>query len=134
MKPYLRIILILLLHTFFGSYSSSKAGPISDVDIALLLKGNAPEGRELIHEEDYLAYRIGKILGINEVDLIDLNSQKLILCHNVLKTGRLIYDADTAIRIRFETRVISSFCDFEPTLRFMERFHLQGIIKRCTNL
>lgn len=118
----------------FGSYSSSKAGPMSDVDIALLLKGNAPEGRKLIHEEDYLAYRIGKILRINEVDLIDLNSQKLILCHNVLKTGRLIYDADTAFRIKFEMRVISNFCDFEPTLRFVERFHIQGIIKRCMNL
>ena len=88
----------------FGSYSSSKAGPMSDVDIALLLKGNAPVGR------------------------------KLILCHNVLKTGRLIYDADTAFRIKFEMRVISNFCDFEPTLSFMERFHLRGIIKRCMNL
>lgn len=47
---------------------------MSDVDIAVLLKGNAPKGRELIHEEDYLAYRIGKILRINEVDLIDLKN------------------------------------------------------------
>lgn len=118
----------------FGSYSSGKEGPMSDVDIAILLKDNAPEGRELIHEEDYLAYRIGKSLGVNQVDLIDLNSQGLIFCHNVLKTGRLIYDADIAIRIRFETRAISYFCDFEPTLRFMERFHLQGITKRCMSL
>ncbi|MFN3531184.1 MAG: type VII toxin-antitoxin system MntA family adenylyltransferase antitoxin [Candidatus Brocadia sp.] len=118
----------------FGSYSSGKAGPMSDVDIAILLKGNAPAGRELIHEEDYLAYRIEKAIGVNQVDLIDLNSQGLIFCHNVLKTGKLIYNADTAFRVRFETQVISSFCDFEPTLSFMERFHFQGIKKRCISL
>ena len=118
----------------FGSQASGKIGPMSDVDIAILLKDNAPVGRELVHEEDYLAYRISKALCVREVDLIDLNRQGLIFRHNVLRTGRLIYDADPALRIRFEMQVITNFCDFESTLRFMEKFHHQGRIRRLAKL
>ncbi|MBI5050895.1 MAG: nucleotidyltransferase domain-containing protein [Nitrospirae bacterium] len=118
----------------FGSQSSGRVSPMSDVDIAILLKDNSPTGRELIHQEDYLAYTITTALGVKEVDLIELNSQGLIFQHNVLRTGRLIYDADSAFRIKFVTGVITNFCDFEPTLRFMEKFHLQGRLRRCASL
>jgi len=118
----------------FGSQVSCKITPMSDVDIAILLKDNAPKGRELVHEEDYLSYKIAKALEVKEVDIISINNQGLIFQHNVLKCGRLIYDANPALRIKFEMKVISSFCDFEPTLRFIEKFHLQGRIRRCEAL
>jgi predicted nucleotidyltransferase len=118
----------------FGSQALGKIGPMSDVDIAILLKEDAPKGRELIHEEDYLAYKIAKALGVKEVDLVDLNSQGLIFKHNVLRTGKLIYDADPRLRVSFEMRVITEFCDFEPTLRFIEKYHLKGRLRRCASL
>ena len=118
----------------FGSQVSGKTGPMSDVNIAILLKEDAPKGRKLIHEEDYLSYKVVKSLDVKEVDLVDLNSQGLISQHNVLRDGKLIYDADSTLRIKFEIRVISNFCDFEPTLRFIEKFHLQGRLRRCASL
>ncbi|MBM4276769.1 MAG: nucleotidyltransferase domain-containing protein [Deltaproteobacteria bacterium] len=114
----------------FGSHVSGKITPESDADIAVLLKSNAPDGRELLHEEDYLAYRLAKALGVKEVDLIDLNSKGTLFQHNVLRTGILLYDSDPPFRIRFETGVIIRFCDFEPTLRYIEKRQLQGRIKR----
>ena len=79
----------------FGSHAKGKAGPMSDIDIALLLKDDAPKGLELMHEEDYLAYRIQKALGVKaDVDLIDLNNKKPVFQQNVLSTGKLIYEAD----------------------------------------
>lgn len=114
----------------FGSTVSGRRGPMSDIDFALLLKPPHPEGRQLIHEEDYLAYRIAKMLSVRDVDVIDLNSQRLIFQHNVLKSSKLIYDAAPDFRIRFASRVVSEYCDFEPTLRFMNKFHLQGIKER----
>jgi len=116
----------------FGSHVSGKATSKSDVDIAILVKKNAPKGRELLHEEDYLAYRVAKILGFKEVDLIDLNSKGIIFQHNVLRTSVLIYDGDPAFRIKFETEVIIRFCGFEPTLRYIENFQLRGRIERYT--
>jgi predicted nucleotidyltransferase len=118
----------------FGSYATGKEGPMSDVDIALLLKEPFPKGRELIHEEDYLSYRIADDLKVKEVDLIDLNRQGLIFVHNVLRTGRLIYDADTDFRIKFVAKVISDYCDFEPTLRFMNNYYFDGYRRRLARL
>lgn len=118
----------------FGSCAAKKAGPMSDMDIALLLKAPYPKGRELIHEEDYLSYRISKVLGGKDIDLIDMNNQGLVFQHTILRTGKIIYDADRDFRIKFEAGVISRFCDFEPTLRFMQRFHLQGIKKRLMRI
>ncbi len=114
----------------FGSCAAEKAGPMSDVDIALLLKEPYPKGRELVHEEDYLSYRISKILSMNDIDLIDINNQGLVFQHTILRTGKLIYDADRDFRIRFEADVLSKFCDFEPTLRMMQTYQLQGIKQR----
>jgi len=118
----------------FGSSVSGKRGPLSDVDIAVLLKSPHPEGKELIHGEDYIAYMIGKALRVKEVDLIDLNTQGLIFQHNVLKSSRLIYDGDPGIRIGFEWHVISRYCDFQITLRFMDRFYQQGIKERLSKI
>jgi predicted nucleotidyltransferase len=116
----------------FGSHVSGKATSESDVDIAILVKNNAPKGRELLHEEDYLAYRVAKMLGGKEVDLIDLNSKGIIFQHNVLRTATLVYDGDPAFRVKFETEVITRFCGFEPTLRYIENLQLKGRIERYT--
>jgi len=114
----------------YGSHVSGKVTPESDVDIAVLLKSNAPYGRELLHEEDYLAYQLARALGVKEVDLIDLNKKGILFQHNILRTGILIYDSDPAFRIKFETGVIIRFCDFEPTLRYIEKRQLQSRIER----
>lgn len=118
----------------FGSAATGKRGPMSDVDIAILLMDNAPKGRELIHKMDYLAYRIEGALQIKEVDLIELNNQGLVFVHNVLKTGKLIYDANPDFRVRFVAKVISDYCDFEPTLRFMNNYYFEGYKRRLARL
>lgn len=127
----------------FCSQALCRTTPMSDVDIAIILKDNAPKGRELIHQLDYIAYRIEEALQVKhvpeglyqgEVDLIELNRQGLIFVHNVLKTGKLIYDADPEFRTKFVSRVISNYCDFEPTLRFMDKYHFEGYKRRLAAL
>lgn len=118
----------------FGSYATGKQGPMSDIDIAVLLKKPHPEGLQLIHAEDALSYRIEKALGIGEVDLINMNRQGLIFQYNVLRTGKLIYDGDTDFRIKFISKIISDYCDFEPTQRFMNKFYFEGYMRRLARL
>lgn len=114
----------------FGSRARGSHGPMSDVDIAVLLGEGAPAGRRLIHAEDEMAARLAKALGVREVDLVAINSQGLVFRHNLLRTGRLIYEADRRRRIAFTHRVILNFCDFEPTLRLVEKRHLKGRLER----
>jgi predicted nucleotidyltransferase len=118
----------------FGSQAKGKVWKLSDVDIAILVNDKTPTGRELLHDESYLSYQLSKTLGGKEVDLVNLKSQGLIFQHNVLRTGIVIYDPAPDYRIRFETRVIINYCDFEPTLRFMEKFYLQGRLRRLGRL
>ncbi len=113
----------------FGSAATGKVGPLSDIDIAVLLKKEAPQGRFLIHELDYIAYKIEKIFK-RPVDVIPMNRGGLIFQHNILKTGILIYDSDPAFRIKYVSSLISAYCDFEPLLRFMSRFYPEGYRRR----
>ncbi|NCO83205.1 MAG: nucleotidyltransferase domain-containing protein [Nitrospirae bacterium CG_4_10_14_3_um_filter_44_29] len=117
----------------FGSQATGKTGPMSDVDIAVLLKEPRPKGRELMRQMNYLSFRIEEIFK-KEVDVIEMNSQGLIFQHNVLRSGNLIYDADPLFRANYVSRLISSYCDFEPTIRFIKKFHLQGIKNRVAKI
>jgi len=113
----------------FGSQAAGRTGPMSDVDFAVLLKDPHPEGRHLMHQLDHLAIAIEDLLK-KEVDVIAMNRQGLIFQHNVLRTGRLIYDADPVFRTGYVSRLISSYCDFEPTIRFMDKYYFEGYKKR----
>ncbi len=116
----------------FGSTVGGQAGPLSDLDIAILVdEGRAPSAIDLLRLELLLAYELQRRLGVPEVDLITLNRQRLALKHTVLRTGSLIYEADPKYRIRFAQSVIRAYLDFQPTLKLIERFHTQGLLRRC---
>ena len=88
----------------FGSQASGKIGPMSDVDIAVLLKKPYPEGRYLIHQLDYLSFKIEELLK-KEVDVVEMNRQGLIFQYNIIRTGKLIYDADPSFRANYVSRL-----------------------------
>jgi len=131
LEPIFREYKYIAAAYLFGSFARGKAGVLSDLDIAVLLKGSAPSGPDLIGEEGILEYKISSSLGFGKVDLIDLNHQGLIFQHNVLRTGELIYEADPEFRKQFEWKVIMNFCDFKPTLSLIEKYHLRGRLRRC---
>lgn len=116
----------------FGSTTRGRESPLSDLDIAILVDDKrAPSGLKLLRTELLLAYEIQKQLNISEVDLITLNLQRLSLQYTVLRTGKLIYEADPKYRIRFVQKVVQAYLDFKPTLELIDRFHTQGRLRRC---
>jgi predicted nucleotidyltransferase len=105
---------------------------LSDLDIAILVHDKrAPSDLDLLRIELLLAYELQKQLTVSEVDLITLNRQRLPLQYAVLRTGRLIYEADPKYRIRFIQKVVQSYLDFQPTLELMGQFHTRGRLRRC---
>lgn len=116
----------------YGSTVRGQEGPLSDLDIAILVnEGQAPSGVELLRMELLLAYELQKQLNIPKVDLITLNHQPLTMQHAVLRTGKLIYDANPKYRIRFTQMVIQAYLDFQPTLKLIDQFHTKGRLRRC---
>jgi len=117
----------------FGSTVCGKAGPLSDLDIALLLGDTAPSGVALARIGGLLSYRIHQSLngGLREVDVVSLNRCSPVFQHRVLRTGRVIYDANPQACRLFEWKVIQAYLDFEPTLRWMSQFQKEGWLRRC---
>lgn len=116
----------------FGSTVRDLEGPLSDLDIAILVDDErAPSAIDLLRIELLLAYELQKQLTISEVDLITLNRQRLPLQYTVLRTGRLIYEADPKYRMRFTQKVVQAYLDFQPTLKLIGQFHTRGRLRRC---
>lgn len=115
----------------FGSTVRGQEGPLSDLDIAILVDEGAPSAVDLLRVQLLLAYELQKQLNVPEVDLVILNRQRLTLQHAILRTGRLIYDANPKNRIRFTQRVIQTYLDFQPTLELIGKFHTRGRLRRC---
>jgi predicted nucleotidyltransferase len=116
----------------FGSTVRDREGPLSDLDIAILVDDRrAPSDLDLLRFELLLAYELQKVLGVSEVDLITLNRQRLPLQYAVLRTGRLIYVADPKYRIGFTQNVVQAYLDFQSTLKLMDQFSTRGRLRRC---
>lgn len=116
----------------FGSAVRGQEGPLSDLDIAILVDDErAPSALDLLRIELVLAHELQKNLGVSEIDLITLNRQKLQLQHGILRTGRLVYEADSRYRIRFTQKVIEAYLDFQPTLELISQYHTRGRLRRC---
>jgi predicted nucleotidyltransferase len=102
----------------FGSQSTGKARPASDVDVAVLLK-----------EADSLARFDRRLRLIDEVsdlcgreaDVIVLNDAPLILQHQILKQGRLLYERDRMARVAFEVNAGKVYADLQPQREFFRQ-------------
>jgi hypothetical protein len=104
----------------FGSQSTGKAKPESDLDLALLLYPGQEDDFSLLE----LAVSLEKALG-RRVDLVILNRAGELLKYQVRRYGRLLYDRDPRLRKQFEVRGRKSFEDFLYLhRRYIERtFH-----------
>ncbi len=107
----------------FGSTARQEAGPLSDVDVALLFQ----EGMDSAGRAQAAMTLMGKLqrIGGPPVDIVVLNDAPAALQHRVLRDGRLIFCRDTARRVRFEVRAIREYLDFQPVLERYDRLLLQ---------
>jgi len=99
----------------FGSVVRRVDRETSDLDLGLLLAPEVLEGERhrLLGE---LAARLEGVAGPRPIDLVVLNAQGPVFCHEVLLEGRLIYEGDREKRIDFESDTIVRALDFRPTL------------------
>jgi predicted nucleotidyltransferase len=110
----------------FGSHARGEAGPLSDIDIAVLLR--APCTRQ--EAFDLRLKIIGglvRVLGTDDVDVIVLNEAPLALQYRVLRDGRVIYCRDRQAMIEHRARTMSYYLDFKP---FLDR-HEAAILDRA---
>lgn len=99
----------------FGSRAYGNAGPLSDIDIALLLKEG--KGCGIYRDkEDFYWGRVNEILHTDEVSFVLLNIAPITIQYGVITDSKVLFSRDEEERLSFEESVINLYMDFRPIL------------------
>lgn len=99
----------------FGSSARGRAGPLSDLDVAVLLG----EGADAASAQLDLIGDLAAATGTDRVDVVVLNEAPSELAFRVLRDGRLLLCRDDAARVRHRVRTILEYLDLEPLRRIV---------------
>jgi predicted nucleotidyltransferase len=103
----------------FGSVARGEAGPLSDVDVAVLLNAAVPTEKRL----DVAAALVEELeRRCGRADLVLLEEASPALRHRVFREGLLLFERDERRRIAFETRAIQEYLDFQPLAAIYDRY------------
>jgi hypothetical protein len=104
----------------FGSCSTGRDRQKSDIDLAFFVR-KALDPMERIDMETTLSNLLGR-----DVDLIIFDQVSSLLQHQILKYGRLIYEADPSERVRQEVFARRAYLDSAFLYRKLNRKTLHG--------
>lgn len=109
----------------FGSCAKGKVGPLSDVDIAVLLDGRLDK-QESFDLRLRLINGISSILKTDKLDVVVMNNAPLLLNYNIISEGRILDSKDELERVMFETHILSRYLD----RRYYDKRHVKMGVKR----
>lgn len=104
----------------FGSHAREQAGPLSDVDVAVLLAGTPDDDRCFDRRLEIIG-GLMDILHVNDVDVAIVNQSPIALRYRVLRDGVLLYCRSRQACIEFAARTVSEYLDFKPIIERHER-------------
>jgi len=109
----------------FGSFGKGKKTNESDIDIAVLIDESKLKRKDdvLLREKYYAA---SPTFSMRPVDIVILNTAPPFLKYQVLKTGRILFDRNRRLRIRFTEKAITEYLDYKP----IEDIYLKAVARR----
>ena len=99
----------------FGSQVKGKAGPLSDIDIAVYFDEKVSSDKRFDLRLQVLG-ELTELYKTDEVDLIMLNDAPPLLAHRILKEGVLVFSDDEKSRIEYEVKAVLKYLDWKPYL------------------
>lgn len=109
----------------FGSSVHGAAGPLSDVDVAVLTKGSPADDDAIV---DRVADRLERTLRVPRVDVVALSRAALPLRYRVIRDGTLIVSRDAARLERFIVESTLYYLDFMPLREHAFRIQRAAIL------
>jgi predicted nucleotidyltransferase len=101
-----RIVLVYV----FGSVTRGESGPLSDIDVGVLLAGDSDRRKAQGDLMDSLC----RALRTDRVDLVLVDDSPITLVYRIIRDGKLIHSKDERARERFETATILRYLDLKP--------------------
>jgi uncharacterized protein len=94
----------------FGSFAAGNVKPLSDVDIAVLLKNGVPASKYWDYKINLFS-QASAVLGTDEIDLVLLNEAPPELRYNVLKDGKALFCCNELERREFQEKAVFDYLD-----------------------
>ena len=98
----------VVLAYLYGSQARGDAGPLSDVDVAVLFGSDLPR-RERFSRAGRLISDLCQLLQRDDVYVVDLDRIPPLLCHRIYLNHRLLYCPDDVGRVAFETSALRQY-------------------------
>lgn len=98
----------------FGSRAAGKSGPLSDVDIGVLLNTNLVRSKDLFRTRLNLITQAMEVCRRSNVDLVLLNEAGPLLAYEVISGGKLAYERSHQRRVFYEAGALRRYFDFQP--------------------
>jgi predicted nucleotidyltransferase len=105
----------------FGSQVQGNTGPLSDVDLGILID-SAAEGLEILARLEHLLL---KAYPGTRFDLVPLRQASIELAYQVIAHGQCLFEESSFTRVEFEADVMSRHGDYLPVIRK----HYQDILR-----
>lgn len=96
-----------------GSQARGSAGPLSDVDVAVL-HNPALTPSERLDLRLSLAASAAAALGTPEVDIVLLNAAPALMRHEALRDAVVLVDRDPDARVMFQVQALHDYVDSAP--------------------
>ncbi|MDO9557720.1 MAG: nucleotidyltransferase domain-containing protein [Coriobacteriia bacterium] len=109
----------------FGSVARDEAGPLSDVDVAVLPVGATDEDTRWSLELD-LRGRLTLALGVERVDVVVIPAPGTLLGHRAVVEGVRVFGADSWRAAEAEIAAAREYWDTEALRRAKERGLFEG--------
>lgn len=103
----------VLVAYLYGSPARGRAGPLSDVDVALLLDSD-DEQRRL-----ELTAAIAHAVAPMRADVVILNDAPVALSYRVLRDGMVLVSRDDKARVDHWVRAVDRYLDMAPARRLL---------------
>jgi predicted nucleotidyltransferase len=95
----------------FGSLASGNLKPLSDLDFGILVSGKLDKQKRFDKHLDLIG-KFNEVLKTDEVDLVLMNDTPMRFSHNIIKSGKLIYCADSRELTDFVEKTVKLYLDF----------------------
>lgn len=116
----------VILAYLYGSQARGDAGPLSDVDIAVLFAREMDKNEQFKHILE-LHGDLQTVFQRDDVYVMDLSEGTPVLNNNIRKQGRVLYCSDERARVEFVTHAFHRFVDTEPFRREQNKYLLEKI-------
>lgn len=107
----------VLVAYLFGSHARGTSGPLSDVDVAVLLSDDADPFKRRLD----LIGAVSRIVGDERTDVVVLNEVPVALEFRVLRDGQELVCRDEVARVRHHRDTVIRYIDMTPMRRELER-------------